>query len=123
MVARRLGLSSPANVTMVGFSKGGGIAVTASSILAVDEVNFVFMGTCGPWLNKRPEIVPHGRMLSLHESSDDMVGSCEDLFARAGEGCVHREIVINIGGGHGAFYRPRSEWLEPLVEWAIRLSS
>jgi hypothetical protein len=108
----------PGNITVAGFSKGGAIAVVVSSILADEEVNFVFMGTCGPWLNERTEIVPHGRMLSLHEGSDDMVGSCESLFARAGGKAVHREIVIDIGGGHGAFYRPRPEWVEPLVEWA-----
>jgi hypothetical protein len=108
----------PGNISVVGFSKGGGIAVVTSSILATDALNFVFMGTCGPWLKERPEIVPHGRMLSLHEASDDMVSSCEDLFSRAGEGAETREIVINIGGGHGAFYRPRPEWIDPLVEWA-----
>jgi hypothetical protein len=108
----------PGQITVVGFSKGGGIAVVASSILDNDDVNFVFMGTCGPWLEARPEIVPHGRMLSLHESSDDMVGSCESLLSRAGDGSVYQEIVIDIGGGHGAFYRPRPEWVEPLVEWA-----
>lgn len=108
----------PPRITVVGFSKGGGIAVTVASILADDRVNYVFMGTCGPWLNERPEIVPHGRMLSLHEASDDMVGSCEGLFSRAGGEAVHQEIVIDIGGGHGAFYRPRPEWVEPTVEWA-----
>jgi hypothetical protein len=29
-----------------------------------------------------------------------------------------KEIVINVGGGHGAFYRPRPEWIDPVVEWA-----
>jgi hypothetical protein len=108
----------PGNVTVVGFSKGGGIAVTASSILANDDVNFVFMGTCGPWLNDRPEIVPHGRMLSLHELSDDMVGSCETLFARSTGASVDEEIALDLGGGHGAFYRPRPGWIDPVVAWA-----
>jgi hypothetical protein len=111
----------PGNITIAGFSKGGGIAAAASSILAEEEVNFVFMGTCGAWLDDRPEIVPHGRMLSLHEASDDMVGSCEGLFSRAGDECVHREIVIEIGGGHGAFYRPDPAWLDPVFEWAASL--
>lgn len=111
------------NISVVGFSKGGGIAAATSSILGADDVNFVFMGTCGPWLNERPEIVPRGRLLSLHEASDDLVGSCDDLFSRSGEETEHREIVIEIGGGHGAFYRPRPEWVEPVVEWASRPAS
>lgn len=109
---------APTQITVVGFSKGGGIAVTVASILADNGVNYVFMGACGPWLNERSEIVPHGRMLSLREASDDMVGSCEGLFLRAGDEAVHREILIDIGGGHGAFYRPRPEWIEPVLEWA-----
>jgi hypothetical protein len=107
----------PGNISVVGFSKGGGIAATVSSILAVEDVKFVLMGACGPWLNERPEIVPHGQMLSLYEASDDMVGSCNGFFSRAGAEAVHQEIVINVGGGHGAFYRPRPEWVDPVVAW------
>lgn len=107
-----------ARVCVVGFSKGGGIAATVSSILGADDVNFVLMGACGRWLDSKPEIVPHGRMLSLREASDDMVGSCNGLFSRAGDEAVYQEIVIEVGGGHGAFYRPRSEWVEPVAEWA-----
>jgi len=109
---------SPEHITVVGFSKGGGIAITASSILSEERLNFVFMGACGPWLNDRPEIVPRGRMLSLHELSDDMVGSCETLFGRSTGASVHEEITLDLGGGHGAFYRPRPEWIDPVVEWA-----
>ena len=108
---------SPEQITVVGFSKGGGIAITASSILSEERLNFVFMGTCGPWLNDRPEIVPRGRMLSLRELSDDMVGSCETLFGRSTGASVHEEITLDLGGGHGAFYRPRPDWIDPVVEW------
>ena len=106
------------HITVVGFSKGGGIAITASSILSEERLNFVFMGACGPWLDKRPELVPHGRLLALREASDDIVGSCDALFDRmAGEG-DREEITLELGGGHGAFYRPRPEWVHPVVEWA-----
>ena len=108
----------PEHITVVGFSKGGGIAITASSILSEERLNFVFMGACGPWLNSRPEIVPHGRLLALREKSDDLVGSCEELFARTTSEGERKEIILELGGGHGAFYRPQSEWLGPVVEWA-----
>jgi len=108
----------PEHITVVGFSKGGGIAITTSSLLAEDNVNFVFMGACGPWLDSRPEIVPHGRLLALREASDDLVGSCEGLFVRAAGDGEREEITLELGGGHGAFYRPRPEWIEPVVEWA-----
>ena len=109
---------SPEHITVVGFSKGGGIAITASSILSEERLNFVFMGACGPWLDSRPEIVPHGRLLALREKSDDLVGSCEELFARTTSEGERKEIILELGGGHGAFYRPQSEWLGPVVEWA-----
>jgi hypothetical protein len=108
----------PEHITVVGFSKGGGIAITASSLLAEDEINFVFMGACGPWLDSRPEILPRGRLLALRESTDDLVGSCGVLFARSMDSGELKEIVINVGGGHGAFYRPRPEWNDPVVGWA-----
>lgn len=108
----------PEHITVVGFSKGGGIAITASSILSEERLNFVFMGACGPWLDSRPEIVPHGRLLALREKSDDLVGSCEELFARTTSEGERKEIILELGGGHGAFYRPQSEWLGPVVEWA-----
>ena len=107
----------PEHVTVVGFSKGGGIAITASSLLANDRLNFVFMGACGPWYESRPEIVPRGRLLGLREASDELVGPCETLFDRAAGG-ERREVITELGGGHGAFYRPNPEWVEPVVEWA-----
>jgi hypothetical protein len=108
----------PDHVTVVGFSKGGGIAIAASSMLANDDVNFVFMAACNPWLDSHPEIVARGRLLSIRESSDDLVGSCEGFFERSPSPNDHVEIVLDLGGGHGAFYRPRPEWIEQVVEWA-----
>lgn len=108
----------PDHVTVVGFSKGGGIAIAASSGLANDDVNFVFMAACNPWLDSHPEIVARGRLLSLRELSDEFVGSCERLFERSPSPHDHLEIVLEIGGGHGAFYRPLPEWVDPLVVWA-----
>jgi predicted esterase len=113
----------PERITIVGFSKGGGIAILASSILSDERLNFVFIGACGTWLDSRPEIVPHGRLLALREASDDLVGSCEGVFARSiGDG-ERKEITLELGGGHGAFYRPRPEWVDPAVEWAMASGS
>lgn len=108
----------PTQITVVGFSKGGAIAIFASSELADDRLNFVFMGACGPWVGRHPDLVPHGRLLALRESSDDLVGSCADLFARDTDGGVRREVVTDLGGGHGAYYRPLPEWVDEVVAWA-----
>jgi hypothetical protein len=108
----------PDHVTVAGFSKGGGIAILASSSLARDDVNFVFMAACGPWLDARPGVAPQGRLLALREVSDDLAGSCEGLFARSVGTGARREITLELGGGHVAFYRPNAEWVDPVVEWA-----
>jgi hypothetical protein len=108
----------PEHITVVGFSKGGGIAIAASSMLANDRLNFVFMGACNPWLDSHPEIIGWGRLLSLREASDTLAGSCTNFFGRSPNPCSHREVLLDLGGGHGAFYRPRPEWIEAVVKWA-----
>jgi len=108
----------PDHVTVVGFSKGGGIAVAASSVLENDDLNFVFIAACSPWLDSHPEIVARGHLLSLREFSDELVGSCEGLFDRSPSPHEHREVVLEFGGGHGAFYRPQPEWVDLVAEWA-----
>ena len=106
-------------ITVVGFSKGGAIAILASSGLADDGVNFVILAGCGRWLASRPDLVPRGRMLSVFEASDDLAGSCQPLFDRAPSGSQTNEIELQLGGGHGAFFVPHREWIEPTVAWAL----
>jgi hypothetical protein len=113
----------PDHISVVGFSKGGGIAIAASSMLANDRINFVFMAACNPWLDLRPEIVARGRLLSLRESSDELVGSCESLFGRSPSQHDHLEVLFELGGGHGAFYRPQPEWVNLVIEWASPAAS
>jgi hypothetical protein len=109
----------PEKLTVVGFSKGGGIAIAASSMLANDNVNFIFIASCNPWLDDHPEIVACGRLLSVRESSDELVGSCESFFSRSSSPHEHQEMVLDLGGGHGVFYRPRGEWVDPVISWAM----
>ena len=40
------------------------------------------------------------------------------LFATGKDNVVTNEIVLTIGKGHGVFYSPRDEWIDPVVEWA-----
>jgi len=108
----------PEKITVVGFSKGGAIAILASSRLAGNTVNFVFLAACGDWLERIPDLEPRGRMLSIIEASDDLAGSCGDLFAVTPDGTIHHEVEIHIGGGHGAFFRTHDEWLRPTIDWA-----
>jgi hypothetical protein len=108
------------HITVAGFSKGGGIAILTSTMLDNDRVGFVLMACCSPVV---PEILAErsgrvaGRLLSLYEASDPLGTSCRPVFLGASPGSSHLEIELEIGGGHGAFYRPHPEWIDPVVAW------
>jgi dienelactone hydrolase len=117
-VRRLLAGGVPAErIAVVGFSKGGAIAIVASALLEDPRVTFVFLGSCGDWVEGRDDVDVRGRILSIYEASDELGTSCEPLFAQASEPGGHREIRIDTGAGHGAFFRPRPEWLDPLLQW------
>ena len=107
----------PERISVVGFSKGGGIAMRASALLQNARINFVFLASCGDGDFSRSSLKVWGRILSVYEASDDVGRSCASLFAKSGSTGERKEIEINIGGGHGAFFRPRAEWLTPIIRW------
>lgn len=109
---------SPEDITVIGFSRGGAIAILASSRLQNPALSWVFIGACGPWAFDRPEIRVTGRILSLYETSDSLGVSCAPLFERSGAGSRVREIPVTLGLGHGTFFQPRAAWLAPARAWA-----
>jgi hypothetical protein len=109
----------PQRVTVVGFSKGGGIAIRTAARLQNPRVNFVLLAACGDGDFSASDLKMSGRILSLYEASDDIGRSCASLFATPGATGERAETRIAIGGGHGAFYRPHSEWLTPLRHWIL----
>ncbi|HEV3050803.1 MAG TPA: alpha/beta hydrolase, partial [Longimicrobium sp.] len=117
-VRRLMAAGVPAEwVAVVGFSKGGALAMIASDLLSDPRIPFVFLGPCGDWVQGRDDVDVRGRILSIYEASDELGTSCEPLFAQASDPGEHREIRIDTGAGHGAFFRPRPEWLDPLLQW------
>jgi acetyl esterase/lipase len=104
-------------IAVVGFSKGGGIAIIASALLANPRITFVFLAPCGDWLDNRSDVNVRGRILSIYEKTDELGTSCAPLFKRATAPGEHHEVMIHTGLGHGAFYQPRAEWLKPTLQW------
>ena len=112
---------SAKNITVVGASKGAGITMAISNLLANKELNFILMGTCDPGtiqLFMQQNAFLYGNVLALRDSVDKLSGSCQELFSfSAGKISHHEEIVLHVGTGHGILYKPLDEWILPTVQW------
>ena len=59
-----------------------------------------------------------GRILSIVEETDTVAGSCTVPFEKSRIEPRFHEITIHTGRGHGAFYAPVPDWMDPVVRWA-----
>ena len=114
---------APQDITVVGASKGAGIAVMVSNSLKNEHVNYVIMGICHPEAVADfmdAGIYLSGNVLSIYDASDNYAGSCQELFISSSEKGLssHDEILLNIGTGHGILYKALDEWLVPAIHWA-----
>lgn len=110
-------------ITIVGASKGAGIAIYVSHLLKNNQVNYVLLAICHPDVVSeliQDGISLSGNVLSIYDGIDEYAGSCEDLFAfsEGKELSSHAELVLDVGTGHGALYQPLDEWVLPAVSWA-----
>jgi hypothetical protein len=117
----------PGNITVIGHSKGGNMALITASILNEAKVNFVVMAGCGEKgtmfrrsfekFLRRSAPRMSGRILSLYDAADRSAGTCREAFDRA-DHVESREVVFKTGRGHGLFYSPQSVWVEEVVQWS-----
>ena len=110
----------PSHITVVGASKGAGITALVSTRLARPGVRYVMLAGCNDGLIRSHDPRLSGELLSIHEASDEMVGSCRALAARSPRLQRFEEIRLNTGLGHGMVYRPLDAWVEPAAAWARR---
>ena len=108
-------------ITMVGFSQGGYITSLASNKLKSTPINTVILATCWSWKDKETDVKLNGNVLSIYELSDE-VGSCDSLAKRSDKMLSYKEIAINTGKDHGAFFTPRAQWVDPVKKWINTLS-
>jgi pimeloyl-ACP methyl ester carboxylesterase len=117
----------PSQVTVIGHSKGGSIALIAASELQEEKLNFVIMAGCGKpgsgfgrsyqrFLDERAARL-RGRLLSIYDASDRIAGSCRAAIEKAAL-TESDEVVLETGRGHALFWSPEAVWLDEIVEWA-----
>jgi len=109
--------TAPEDITVVGFSKGGSIAIFTSHFLGHPDVNFVFIAACADWLSSAQELMVNGNIFSIYEESDGLAGSCASLASRNENLSSFTELATTTGKEHGAFYLPDDGWVKPLLAW------
>jgi hypothetical protein len=106
-------------IAVVGFSKGGSIAMFASALPSNQhrDIKYVFLAACVEPLAERPRLSLKGHVLSIREASDDLTKSCRPVADYSGNLQSLSEMTIDTGAQHGAFYLPREEWTIPTLQW------
>jgi hypothetical protein len=124
-IERLLAAGVPArNVTVVGASKGGAIAIYVSTLLKNRDANFVVLAGCGGETARRLKVDLYGRVLSMYDTKDEYGGeggrgvSCSKFYKQSTGLKQSNEIEVKLGVGHGLLYKPFKEWIDPAVEWA-----
>ena len=105
------------NISYIGFSRGGSIAILVSNLLKNIDINFAILAACSAQIENDQSLTLYGNVLSIREKSDNLVGSCEPIAQRSSNIVEFEEILISTNKEHGAFYRSRIEWLDPLKRW------
>lgn len=105
------------HITVAGFSKGGLLARATAAGLDDPALNVVLMAACSPRMEPGREGTLKGRILSLYDASDEMAGSCRELFA---PGMQTKEVRRTTGLRHGLFFRPRADWIDLVADWALK---
>lgn len=107
------------DITVNGFSKGSAIAMNVSRILQNPDINYVFMAMCNRRFLDREDFTVSGRVLSIYEKSDRIGNSCQSLVDRSPNVSEFKEIELDTGKMHGAFYTADEQWIKPVIEWAL----
>lgn len=113
------------NITVVGFSKGGEMALIIGSKLRQQEANFAILAGCAKSRSRQSyeKIIAtdaatlRGRFLSLYDQAERVAGSCREAFAKTNVATLTEEL-LTVGKGHGTFYEANTVWLDRVAAFA-----
>lgn len=108
----------PTQMTIIGFSKGGAIAILAMNTLKQENLTTILLAACADWTHDAADILAYGKLYSIFEKSD-RVGSCAPIQKRSELLVEFKEIEIDTGFEHGAFYQPLQDWVVPVKKWIL----
>ncbi|MFO7556954.1 MAG: alpha/beta hydrolase [Desulfobacterales bacterium] len=121
---------SPEQITVVGFSKGSAIALLVSTRLKDVGINVVLMSGCTHngthVLDKYRKLIDQsvqsmqGHFLHIYDVSDQKCDVCRGILKNVSAKVSFNELMLKNGLGHGLFYQPRKEWIEPVADWIIQ---
>lgn len=108
---------SPSDITVIGASKGGMIAMYISDS-NTNNVNYVLLGSSSDYSQKTFDFNLHGNILGIYEKSDEVAGKDYKYWIKKSTNAKSfEELQINTGLGHGFLYTPNKAWLLPATEW------
>lgn len=101
------------DITIVGASKGGLIAMMVSTKFTDPAISYIILGSCNQWVADHYAFSLHGRIFSIFEHTDEMGGeSCDVMKANSPDMYSFIEMKTNTGLGHGFLYKPLDEWMD-----------
>ncbi len=107
----------PNLISVIGASKGALMAMQISS-LTVYPINYVLLGANNEQIEQENKWILQGNVLGIYESTDKIAGKNYDHWINRSKQTSHFEqLEIKTGLGHGFLYSPRSEWLQPSLDW------
>lgn len=108
---------APADITIVGASKGGVIAAYVSCMLREKEIQYVFLAGLFEKCLVDESLRLYGKVLSIHDRADTLSITPGLYFQRSAGLGDFQEIVLSLDLGHGLIYKPYREWIDPILEW------
>ncbi len=107
------------NIIVVGASLGGWITIEIANIRQDINIRYVILALCNEYnmnyFSKYREKLC-GKFLSIYERTDQKL-SCDRLLNQPHCKTGYKEIVLDMGNGHGFIFKPYDEWVLPVVKW------
>ncbi len=111
----------PANqIKIVGASKGAYIATLVSHRAKNSDLKFVLAAGCSTGVVDYMldnNIHLYGDVLTIRDKSDELAGSCENIFQSSNFLGQNDELILELDLGHGLIFKSLNEWITPAIRW------